>query len=308
MRYASFYGFLRWVRGAAERLQRSPAVVAHRTMTRRSARRRTADLGIGIITHKRLAALQGCVEAVQRYTTSPYGLVIADDGSDDGSVEWAREQGLVVITGQRGWCAWNKNRALYHLMERTDCDPILLLEDDCWPVEPGWEQAWIEAAEQWGHVNFQYWTPDPEKVSGSGSPEEPYRSGALTGQCTVTTRQALEAVGYLDTRFVGWGHEHTEWTLRLARHLRDRWGPPEHTFPMICSGLRLAPFGTWRDGTGEAQKDETRNERLMADLAGEPIWRPAWRDSREEAKLREEQAAALGAGRPRQPTEPCADR
>lgn len=245
-----------------------------------------AELGIGIITYNRLPALQGCVECVRRCTTTPFRLVIADDGSDDGSSDWAREQGLVVITGQRRGVAWNKNRALYPLLERTSCDPILLLEDDCWPIEPGWQAAWIEAGRRWGHVNSA--PPDELVVAGSGTSADPCRSKDYTAQCTVTTREALSAVGYLDTRFWGWGFEHVEWSARFARHLAERWGPPDGTYPSLpCHrwGLRFMPFGTWHNA-----EDVDRNERLMDLIVKEPIWRPPWRTPEEEAILREEQA------------------
>jgi glycosyltransferase involved in cell wall biosynthesis len=246
------------------------------------------ELGLGIITYNRLAALQGCVESVRRCTTTPYRLVIADDGGDDGSSQWAREQGLIVIAGQRRGVAWNKNRALYALMEETACDPILLLEDDCWPVETSWERAWIEAGERWGHVNSA--PPDELVVAGAGTPLDPCRSKDYTAQCTVTTREALRGVGYLDTRFQGWGFEHVEWTARFARYLAERWGPPDGTYPSLpCHrcGLRFMPFGSWYNA-GDVQ----RNEHLMELIRREPIWRPPWRILEEEAILREEQAQA----------------
>jgi glycosyltransferase involved in cell wall biosynthesis len=239
------------------------------------------ELGIGVITYNRFEGLKGCVKSIRAFTHTPYHLVVADDGSADGSSEWACEQGLAVISGRNRGPAWNRNRALYYLMERTACDPILLLEDDCWPAEPGWERAWIKAAARWGHLNFAL----ASMIEGSGTPESPYRSLISGTQCTVTTREALAAVGYLDTRFGGYGYEDAEWTFRFERYLADRWVPPLHAPPCLRSGVHVMSLGTWHDAASIA-----RQQPLFEALQQEPIWRPPWRTPEEEATVRQEQS------------------
>jgi glycosyltransferase involved in cell wall biosynthesis len=249
------------------------------------------QLGIAIISYNRLTALQGGVEAVQRCTTMPYQLVIADDGSDDGSVAWAREQGLRVITGQHRGTAWNRNRAIYHLLERSTCDPILLLDDDCWPDVAGWEHAWVAAATRWGHVCLTFLGPKPDP-SGLGTPEDPYRGLYFGGPCTATTRAALSRVGYFDTRFLGHGWEDIDWSLRFGRLFESEWGPPPHTCPSMVAGLRFLDFGSHHN-----PEDHARNDKLLQALRQEPIWRPPWRTPEEEEVVRAEQAAAEQASR-----------
>jgi glycosyltransferase involved in cell wall biosynthesis len=241
------------------------------------------ELGIGIITYNRLKALHGCVQGVQSFTRAPYRLVVADDGSTDGSVEWVRAQRLPLIAGRNRGPAWNRNRALYYLLERTVCDPILLLEDDCWPVEPGWEQSWMEAAEWWEHLNFAL----DRFVAGSGTPEHPYRCEISGTQCTVSSRAAMQAVGYMDSRFMGYGFEDAEWTYRFERHLADRWGPPLHTPPCLRSGLHVVDMGTWHDAASVERQGS-----LFQQLQQEPIWRFPWRTVEEEQFFRHEQAQA----------------
>src|SRR5579862_2757649 len=114
----------------------------------------SSKLGIGVITYSRLEMLGACVRAVENYTKTPFDLVIADDGSTDETVKWGRDAGYRVRTGKRRGCAWNKNRALEFLLEHTDCDPILLLEDDTHPNQNNWEDHWIAACRRWQHVNF----------------------------------------------------------------------------------------------------------------------------------------------------------
>lgn len=252
--------------------------------------------GLGIITYNRRAALQGCLRAVREHTRTPYHLVVADDGSSDGSVEWARGQGITTITGQRRGVVWNRNRALAYLLEGTDCDPIILLEDDGWPAAPAWEQAWIEAAARWGHVSYALGIPELI-LGGRGTAQEPFLCRVFGGVCTATTRAALQEVGYLDTRFQGYGYGHIEWTQRFLRLLAPRWEAPiaargELLCPCLRSRLYEASVGSWFDA-----KERKRNRRVMKQVRGEPIWRAPARDAMEAAILRRELEAGAGISR-----------
>lgn len=254
------------------------------------------ELGLAVITYNRQKALQICLERIQAHTRTPYELVIADDGSEDGSVEWARAQGLRVITGQRRGVVWNRNRALAYLQGWTPCDPILMLEDDAWPTEPGWEQPWVEAARQWGHLSYAL--PVPGSIlRGAGTAQDPYVCRFLGGICLSTSRAALWSVGYLDTRFRGYGFGHAEWSYRFARLFSGRWFPPLPTLrglqDVTClglnSGLQAAEMGSWAN-----PQQMERNRRVFLQLLDEPIWRPPARDQAELKTLGEELGEALG--------------
>ncbi len=268
-----------------------------------------SGLGIGVVTYNRVAALQGCVEAIERHTKSPFHLVIADDGSTDGSSAWARECGIPVVTGRNAGCAWNKNRALFYLLRQTQCDPIVLLEDDCWPAEDGWEGAWAEAARLHGHAN--YLSPFVRKylVGGSGTPQDPWRSLHVSAQCSVISRRFLEELGFLDTRLSGWGFEHIEWTRRFLRlqHELDRTpsdldyaalslpssGPrsPDSYAPpylSLSSGLSMVEAGTYQD-LDALHANEARGLNLLH----EPIHRPPHRTEHERQRFEHEQVRAL---------------
>ncbi len=266
---------------------------------RRREPRAPAGLGIGVITYNRLPTLAGCVEAVERHTRAPFHLVIADDGSGDGSSAWARESGIPVVTGRNYGCAWNKNRALAYLLRETRCDPILLLEEDCWPDEDGWEGAWIEAARRWGHVN--YMTPFIERgylLGGEGTLERPFWTSHMSGQCTVTRRRDLQDVGYLDTRFEGWGEEHVEWSHRFwklqqldpSSPLNTSEGAEKRARPAYANlnrGLRLIDAGTY-----EEHRTQRKNLVLRAAMGRDPIQRPPYRKGVEAQHFLREQKRA----------------
>jgi glycosyltransferase involved in cell wall biosynthesis len=245
----------------------------------------SAQIGIGIITYNRLASLQACVEAVQTRTQTPFQLVIADDGSADGTVDWARQAGLPLITGANWGPSWNKNRALYFFMARTDCDPVLILEDDTHPAVAGWEQPWCAAARRWHHVN---WIAEPReggRPPGSGTAEDPWHSYAFGGQCTAGTREGMRRVGYLDTRFVGFSEEHVEWTHRFRWTYEDQWGIGWGRLPCLSSGIEVNWTHTWY--SDEALR---RNQRVIRMLRTAPIYRDPWQNEAEQRRLESELA------------------
>ncbi len=246
---------------------------------------RTGVLGIGVITMNRLDALKQCVARIARHTTSPYVLVIADDGSTDETVEWARGEGVPVVTGDRRGCAWNKNRALYFLRECTDCDPIILLEDDTWPVRDGWERVWIDAGHQWRHVNFDgsSYNADlaPEdRPTEPGTAIRPYATPHVTGVCTVTSRAALDSVGYLDTRFHGYGIEHVEWTERFAARFGTEWNLPDERYPALNHGVLMAWTGASSFDPDEVNANHQRYVELRSKTTRTGFRRP-WRNDEE---------------------------
>ncbi len=231
------------------------------------------------------------VASVAELTDSPHELVIAEDGSDDGSAGWARDRGLRVVSGINRGVAWNKNRALFALAQ-LGCDPLVLLEDDAYPVVHGWERDWIEGTRTWDHVAC-----DPKvgrhAVSGSGTPADPFVSPAATGFCMSISARVLDLVGYFDSRFVGYGHEHSEWTTRIKRAgygfqpitLTD--GRPFKAQLFLTGGLALEKVKS----TGDKAQAQANRE-VSRQLAGEPVFRRPWRTPEERASFLAEQAAA----------------
>jgi hypothetical protein len=248
-------------------------------------------LGIGIITYERRSLLERLVASVAELTTTPYELVVAEDGGPDGSAAWAREQGLRVVSGANQGVAWNKNRALFALA-RLGCDPFVLLEDDAFPVAHGWERDWVEGTRAWGHVACD---PKVERhaVSGTGTPTDPFVSPAATGFCMSISAEVLDLVGYFDSRFRGYGHEHAEWTSRIKRAgygFQPMTLPDGRTFKaqlFLTGGLVMEKVKS----TGNKAQAQV-NQEVGRSLADEPIFRRPWRTPEERADFLAEQAAA----------------
>ncbi len=49
-----------------------------------------------LVTHNQLEYTKLCVQSIHRHTSEPYELIVVDNGSTDGTVEWAKRLGLRV--------------------------------------------------------------------------------------------------------------------------------------------------------------------------------------------------------------------
>ena len=173
-------------------------------------------LGIAICTYNRVETLLQTIAKVRMHTRENYELVVVDDGSKDNTAISVGHIGVKIITSSNRGIAWNKNRALYYLKVIAKSDIIIVLEDDTFPLEDGWEGNWIRAIARWGHVNLaaRYWGTGLFR-DGTGTPERPYKSEHVSAQCAGFSSECLENVGYMDSRFRGWGMEHVEHTNRM---------------------------------------------------------------------------------------------
>ncbi len=249
-------------------------------------------LGIAVVTYRRLERLQRLLGALQTLTESPHHIVVADDGSEDGSAEWCRAHGHTVITGANRGVAWNKNRGLFALMA-LGCDPLLLIEDDVYPVVQGWERDWIEGTRAWHHLAYHHPKVARRTVSGSGTPSDPFVNSSATAQCLSVSAEVVGKVGFLDSRFIGWGHEHAEWTTRIKRAgygfksitLPDGRRPKAQLY--LSGGLVNDDATSFREPL-----QASRNRELSARLRGEPLFRRPWRDAAQRREFLSEQALA----------------
>jgi glycosyltransferase involved in cell wall biosynthesis len=249
-------------------------------------------LGIGIATFNRRERLARLVAGLAEHTRSQCRIVIADDGSTDGSAEWCRENGLTVVTGPHHGVARNKDRALLALAA-LGCDPLILLEDDLVPTRPGWEDEWIRGTRLWHHLGYRHPKIAEHDLSGSGTAEDPILNRGWTAQCLSVSARVIESVGYLDPRFEGWGHEHGEWTNRIQRAgygFREALLPDGRVVKVqlyLWGGIALEDAPSYRDNNQVAA-----NLRLVERIADEPIFRRPWMTPAERSACLAEQLEA----------------
>lgn len=211
-------------------------------------------IGVAIITYKRPEYIERGVVQLLKLTPNAELLVVSDSDDDQETFEVCKKYGVNLIYASNGGVVRNKNRALLYFMDKTDCDCIILLEDDVFPVERGWCDLWAESAKIWHHVNFSHPGILNNKKSflrGAGLPNNPHFAELLTGQCTAVSRESVELAGYLDPRFKGYGHGHVEWTIRHLSMSREKNGSDvgkgKHDFVSIAGGLISVDAATHRD-------------------------------------------------------------
>lgn len=254
------------------------------------------NLGIGVATYNRCAILKNTIENVRQFTVLPFNFIVADDGSTDNTRTFLKEEGIPFISGENKSIAWNKNRILFHLKEVKKCDIIILLENDAFPVELGWERYWIDGVNLHGHMNVAgRWFAD-QFISGSGSPSDPVTCHAVTGQCSGFSREMLSYVGYLDPRFRGYDGEHYEHSLRAARlgyggFIDKSFDHEVAVFYSIDGGIQVTdPGSSFRQGQVDL------NRVLFDQIRFESVFRAPWIDDEQMAEFVAEQRT-MGAGR-----------
>lgn len=241
-------------------------------------------LCIGICTFNRIESLKKLVAQVKTFTAASYELVVGDGDSSDGTVTWCIENGIRVLTGPNRGIAAGKNQMLYWFLHKTDCDQIIILEDDCRVWERGWEQEWMLACKAWDHVNWPL-CPTNSYEYGDNTAGSPIRTNWFGGHCTITSRSALEKVGYLDPRFVGYGGEHAEWTWRFYRLLKDKWGEPcerNGTVPCLSNHVGVE-FADSKMESGIYRKNLALMHRLLEE--DKTIYREPWLDEAEKSEF-----------------------
>jgi len=254
-------------------------------------------VGIGIITYNRREILSDTIDMVRAFTRQPdAALVVADDGSSDGTLAMLRDKQVPVITGINMGIAWNKNRALFLLSHMLTCETVILLEDDARPTRAGWEADWIHGAQRWGHINYAADWMRQHFDSGTGTAADPGHSSMLTAQCAAYSATALTFGGYFDPRFKGYGHEHVEHTRRLVRvgygGTDERIDGAERVrYFMMKGDVTVVSSRSYKN-----TEEEERNLQLARGIMGQQGYRSPWREDNEMRQFRSEIQSAMSDG------------
>ena len=248
-------------------------------------------LGIGIITCNRKEMLAETLARVRTHTTAPVKLVVADDGSSDGTAEMVPSQNIALVTGRNMGIAWNKNRALYLLRPRCSATPHPLEEIHSPPRTAGSSNGCRRPR------------VGPRNLAGAGSGLLPVRLGDRGGsdrqhdvsaQCSGFSRTALLYGGYFDSRFRGYGQEHVEHTRRMVRvGYGGSYKEIEGEVRPIYKLLKKGSIKVTNPKSYSNQPDRDRNWLICRELLFDEAYRTPWRDDAELAQFRDEMANAL---------------
>jgi glycosyltransferase involved in cell wall biosynthesis len=172
--------------------------------------------GVAVVTYNRVKNLGGILDAIKDTVPQGTKLVVADDGSTDGTVDLvSHHSDYVLLRGANKGVAHNKNRALFALQ---DCDMIALIEDDLTPVQDNWFLMYEKAVLYSGIHHFcrvqdnllEEVVPSFETdMQAQGM--TPIYGPSPRGDFTFVTKK----VGGFNPAFIGAGYAHGEWSNRV---------------------------------------------------------------------------------------------
>jgi GT2 family glycosyltransferase/tetratricopeptide (TPR) repeat protein/predicted SAM-dependent methyltransferase len=193
-----------------------------------------------ILTRNQLDYTKRCVESIERWTLEPYEIIIVDNGSTDGTLEYLDELAArnslvrVVKNGENLGFAAGNNRGI----AVAKGDYVLLMNNDV-VVTPGWLERMLACAARDPQIGIV--GPTSNCVSGLQYVDQPlYNTESLTGLerfsqewafkhhrevlpiwrivgfCMLISRAVIEKIGGLDERFGQGNFEDDDFCIRAA--------------------------------------------------------------------------------------------
>lgn len=180
----------------------------------------TFKTSIIVLTFNCLRYTQACLLSIRQHTSQPYELIVVDNASDDGSLEYLQSLSditLIANNKNQGYSRGNNQG-----IQAASGDFVLLLNNDV-IVTPNWLNLLIN---HFNHcpelgvlgprtnqisgiqkLNCQYQAWDIAAINSMASQRQSNFSGQLTfhfrvaGFCMMLSRAVVEQVGGLDERF-----------------------------------------------------------------------------------------------------------
>jgi FkbM family methyltransferase len=187
-----------------------------------------------IVTHNQLAFTRQCIESIHRYTDEPYELIVVDNASSDGTLDYLRGlDGITVLANaeNRGFPA-----AANQGLRAATGQQLLLLNNDT-IVTTGWLTRLLRALRSDRKIGLV--GPCSNCVSGEQQVPARYEDLAgldgfawdwgqthdgqrqdtdrLVGFCLLLKREVLDQIGLLDERFGLGCFEDDDYCLRALR-------------------------------------------------------------------------------------------
>lgn len=152
-------------------------------------------IGVGVTTFKRPEVLRLFLRQLQEYTKNYFFHIAYDKESD------------------RKGIAARKNECLKMLYD-SGCDYIFLFDDDCFPIQKGWTDFFIEAHKRTGQHHFLYLREVGElKKTREQDGIDIYN--LCGGVFMMITREVVERVGGFNPQYKIYGYEHGTYSMRI---------------------------------------------------------------------------------------------
>ena len=209
---------------------------------------------IVILTYNQFEYTRWCLAAIRYYTSEPYELIVVDNGSTDGTVEYLQSQAdmEIILNGENKGFAKGCNQGI----KTAGGEYILLLNNDTVPVS-GWLRNMINCLESDPSIGIvgprsnyvkgpqslevSYTDMDEmfafsEQFNRSPDPAKWLELGMVVGFCMLVKRAVIDTVGLLDERFGIGFFEDDDYCLRAR----------SKGFKIMCAGDTFVHhFGSW---------------------------------------------------------------
>lgn len=178
-----------------------------------------------IPTHNGKPLLQNCLYAIKSWTDVPYEVIVVDNGSDDGTLDFCLRERVVLISlpQNRGFPA-----ACNAGLKIASGDHIVLLNNDV-QVRPHWLGNLLKCLHSSADVGLV--GPVTNYVTGSqrvdyasidessvffnlSDPQQWRQTERLVGFCLAMKREVPERIGLLDERFTPGHYEDDDYCYR----------------------------------------------------------------------------------------------
>lgn len=232
-----------------------------------------------LLTHNQLDYTKQCIDSIDKYTDkASYELIVVDNGSTDGTVDWLKQQKNIVTILNSENLGFPKgcNQGI----NIATGENILLLNNDT-IVTQNWLNnllVCLYSSKEIGAVgpvtnSIAYYSTIPVNYTSIkkmhqfaskynlSNPEKWEERLKLIGFCLLIKREVLDIVGMLDERFTPGNFEDDDFSVRL-RQAGYRL--------MLCKDTFIHHFGSvsWREDVITFSKILTENEKKFKDKWG----------------------------------------
>lgn len=185
--------------------------------------------------------LEKCLATLKKTTYKNYKIIIADNGSTDGSIEYVKKQkgvDLLALGKNYGFAGGNNHGAEYAL-KKYKCKYVLWLNNDTEIIQPGWLNILVETAERsqsTGIVGCKLLFPDgriqhagayfhPIKVAGHrgvleqdyGQYDEEKEMDYVTAACIMVKKDLIDKIGLMDEGYFPIYFEEADYCIKAKK-------------------------------------------------------------------------------------------
>ncbi len=201
--------------------------------------KRRQKIVMSITTWNRMDYLKDCIESFEKTRSTKYDwvLIVADDGSTDGTLAYLDQLVLphefhVIKNKSRYACG--QTNTIFDLCQKIGFDFAFKIDDDILFKKRGWDTLYIEAAAASGydhlcHRNWQHFTglkrrnnpnyaPPPPHIDASGKCETIVGVWECDGCLFTFSPAMIQRIGYCDeANFPIRGQWHIDYSVRATR-------------------------------------------------------------------------------------------